>query len=475
MPGYTEHRYYSMFFVGFLTVGLFLFLPLLVAVVYSAYTRELAVTVKENTEVRQRVFSAAFDVLDVQKKGWLDTQQFFALLQTLDEGGGFDLHDEERRTLVFAILDSHGTGRIDREEFGDLAKVLSLRFEKVRKPWLHRKAPRLWMSCKLHRVKEFILHPHFEIGIDILLVISVIALVAETWPFLVGHEEERPNVFTWDEASDIGFTLLFAVEMLLKIFLIGWQQYWEKMHNRFDALATTGGLGAIIYVVWPNETHTYFLVKLAVLFRFFRLLRLLSDVPALQTIFASMRAILPGNRRVLPLIFCKLMWFTALGCDLFGGAITTDPKSEYSVKLKGTAFADSKYYPMNFNDAPSGLMTLFACLTMGCWDTYVNGFNAVCGGSAIIFFIIWWIVGVLLGLNLLTSVVVDAFVDLWVRQQEGQASATDAPGAAVIDANVVTGTPTNLKGQWTVTDSTGSQSLAAMLAAREGSELASSS
>merc|ERR1719491_2372913 len=126
--------------------------------------------------------------------------------------------------------------------------------------------------------------------------------------------------------------------------MIGWRRYWWSYQNRFDALTTIGAVGAVMYVVFPNGYDDYYLVKIAIMFRFCRLLRLLSGVPSFRTIFEALQAILPGGRRVLPVMFVAMLVFDVLGCDIFGGLITTDPKNASSSKLAGTAFAEGNYY-----------------------------------------------------------------------------------------------------------------------------------
>merc|ERR1719356_1100182 len=94
------------------------------------------------------------------------------------------------------------------------------------------------------------------------------------------------------------------------------------------------------------------------------------------------------------------------------------------------------------------MMTLFACLVMNNWNMYVEGFATASGPGAYAFFVTWWVVGVLLGLNLVTSVVLDAFVDQWGALHSAEGS-QDAQGDRVaFDAGVITGTRTGVSGQW---------------------------
>eukprot|EP00927_Polykrikos_kofoidii_P018647 TRINITY_DN18668_c0_g1_i1.p1 TRINITY_DN18668_c0_g1~~TRINITY_DN18668_c0_g1_i1.p1 ORF type:complete len:753 (+),score=67.13 TRINITY_DN18668_c0_g1_i1:148-2406(+) len=451
IPGYTRSRLYAIYFILYLVIALFLLLQLVIAVVYNGYTRQFEAVCKDHVVIRQGLFDAAFGLLDVDCRGWLGRHQLDVFFGALNRCGGFRIGDEARRSLTFAVLDSNGTGRIDRHEFRSLSRVLYLRFEPLHQPWLHAHFPNLWERCSLDRVREGIVSRHFSLAVDFVLLCSVALTVAETWPSLVGEQSQRATVFSWSNALDILFTMIFLNEMLLKITLLGWAPYWSSAENRFDALATVSAVGAVIYVILPNGFDDFFLVKIPVICRFFRLLRLLTDVPAFRTIFAALAAVKPGARRIFPLLLCTALFFNALGCDLFGGLITTDPRSPSMLKLRGTTYATAGYYSLNFNDASGGLVTLFGGLVMNNWDTYVDGFAAVAGVTARIYFFAWYIFGVLVGLNLVTSVVLDAFVERWgslhSRDQQGTRSRQ-----SVINAEMVTGTPTGLSGPWAVTN-----------------------
>merc|ERR1711879_477220 len=100
-----------------------------------------------------------------------------------------------------------------------------------------------------------------------------------------------------------------------------------------------------------------------------------------------------------------------LGSDLFGGLVQSNSQSANAKKLANTSFAQGGYYALNFNDRASGITTLIACLVINNWDVYVEAYSVVAGRWAWLFFWAWWVCGVLAGLNLVTSVVIDAFVD----------------------------------------------------------------
>mmetsp|Transcript_109729 Transcript_109729/g.306822 ORF Transcript_109729/g.306822 Transcript_109729/m.306822 type:complete len:177 (+) Transcript_109729:1-531(+) len=155
-----------------------------------------------------------------------------------------------------------------------------------------------------------------------------------------------------------------------------------------------------------------------------------------------------------------MLAFAILGGDVFGGCITNDPGSPAAGLLSGTDFGKNGYYPLNFNDVPGGMVTLFVCLVMNNWNLYVEGFAAAAGPGAYVFFVVNWVVGVLLGLNLVTSVILDAFVDRWGAMHSAREPAEEPAGPErdrsrrrtseqlAFDASVVTSTRTCQSGPW---------------------------
>ncbi|CAK0910183.1 unnamed protein product, partial [Prorocentrum cordatum] len=452
MKGYTTNRAYGIFFTAYLVLGLFLLLQMVIAVVYNSYIRQREADLKLQAARRQHLLAEAFGALDSSGRGWLESGDLDALLAALGEESGVHLRDEARRALVFAVLDADGSGRVEPGEFGGLVRVLGLRFEPERRPWLEASMPELWSRCGCDRLGEILGGRRLELAIDGILVASVCVTFVQTWPLLIGSEDQRLNEFTLDNVVDLAVTTVFLMELVLKIAILGWHTYWVSWKNRFDAVVTVAAVGALGYVVIPNGYNDYMLVRSVVLLRLFRLLRLLADVPAFATVLAAMAAVGPGARRVLPLLLCVMMAFAVLGCDIFGGCITNDPGISQASPLSGTSFGQNGYYALNFNDRPGGIVTLFACLVMNNWNVYVEGFAAASGPGAYAFFTVWWVVGNLLGLNLVTSVVLDAFVDRWGAMHSGEVPALElaGPHGVAFDAGVVSGTRTGLSGRWTV-------------------------
>ncbi|KAH8053617.1 hypothetical protein JL722_9462 [Aureococcus anophagefferens] len=110
--------------------------------------------------------------------------------------------------------------------------------------------------------------------------------------------------------------------------------------------------------------------------------------------------------------------FSALGQMVFGGKITTDPRNPHSDKIARRAplYASAAdgvgYYDNNFNDMFSGVVLLFELLMVNNWHVLVSAFVAVSSRYARLFFVAWWAVSVLIGLNVVVVIILDTFINV---------------------------------------------------------------
>merc|ERR1719428_956118 len=88
---------------------------------------------------------------------------------------------------------------------------------------------------------------------------------------------------------------------------------------------------------------------------------------------------------------------------LFGGLIyTTNPA------LIGSSFGSSGYWPLNFNDFCSGLVTLFVLMIVNNWYVLCSGYMLATGTSfASAYFVLFFLICNLIVLNILIALVLD--------------------------------------------------------------------
>jgi hypothetical protein len=263
--------------------------------------------------------------------------------------------------------------------------------------------------------------------------------IAANYPLLMGLKP-RPRVLALD-LLNIPFAVLLLLEACLKILLLGWDRYSGSWTHRFDAFTAITLALALTFDVLPPVNPG--LVQLSLMLCACRVLRLGAPGELFLRMGATMSAVTPKVLRVLPSLACVVLFAVVLGVDLFGGLVTSDPRSAHYAGLSDTAYAQNAYWPLNFNDAGSGLLVLISCLVVNNSDKYVAAYMAVSGNWASIYFLIWFLVGVCAMLNLVMYVAIEVLVAQGMVQDSGFKQLKH-----VFEADVVTGTPTGVKGPW---------------------------
>jgi hypothetical protein len=91
--------------------------------------------------------------------------------------------------------------------------------------------------------------------------------------------------------------------------------------------------------------------------------------------------------------------------------VNKDPSRPQYELLQDTAYGSSDYYSLNFNSIPSAIITLICLLRVSGWDTFAMAMVKVKDdSSARLFFILWYLIGVLLLMNIVATLFISGFV-----------------------------------------------------------------
>ncbi|KAK0151458.1 Voltage-dependent L-type calcium channel subunit alpha-1D [Merluccius polli] len=193
---------------------------------------------------------------------------------------------------------------------------------------------------------------------------------------------------------------MFTLEMLVKMYSLGLQAYFVSLFNRFDCFVVCGGIVETI------------LVELAVMsplgisvFRCVRLLRIFKVTrhwASLSNLVASLLNSMKSIASLLLLLFLFIIIFSLLGMQLFGGKFNFDE----TVTKRST-----------FDNFPQALLTVFQILTGEDWNLVMYDGIMAYGGPAssgmvvCIYFIILFICGNYILLNVFLAIAVDNLAD----------------------------------------------------------------
>ncbi|XP_036960970.1 voltage-dependent L-type calcium channel subunit alpha-1D isoform X2 [Acanthopagrus latus] len=229
----------------------------------------------------------------------------------------------------------------------------------------------------------------------------VIILVFLNTLTIASEHYNQPDWLTEvQDAANKVLLAMFTLEMLVKMYSLGLQAYFVSLFNRFDCFVVCGGIIETI------------LVELAIMsplgisvFRCVRLLRIFKVTrhwASLSNLVASLLNSMKSIASLLLLLFLFIIIFSLLGMQLFGGKFNFDE----TVTKRST-----------FDNFPQALLTVFQILTGEDWNTVMYDGIMAYGGPAssgmvvCIYFIILFICGNYILLNVFLAIAVDNLAD----------------------------------------------------------------
>ena len=105
---------------------------------------------------------------------------------------------------------------------------------------------------------------------------------------------------------------------------------------------------------------------------------------------------------LIVLLSLVLYSFAGVGQQIFGGLIVKSSSASSSA-ISQSYYGINGYWPLNFNDMPSGIVSMFVLLHVNNMHVTTSGFVAATSQWAELFFALFYTIGVLLLLNILTA------------------------------------------------------------------------
>ncbi|KAF5481288.1 hypothetical protein F2P56_001953 [Juglans regia] len=367
IPAYKASRWHCLFFVLYVLLGVYFVTNLILAVVYDSFKSQLVKQVSEMDSTRRRVLKKAFNLIDKHNCGFIDKEQCVQLFQELNKYRTLPNISGEEFELIFDELDDSQDFKINLDEFADLCNAIALKFRKEDSPSCFEKCP-FYHSPFSEKLKGYVRRPIFGYIVSFILVLNLLAVIVETTLDIENNSAQK----VWQEVEFvfvIGETLIFV---------------------------TPEGLAFLSNGEW---------IRYLLLARMLRLIRLLMHVQRYRAFIATFIALIPSLMPYLGTIFCVLCIYCSLGVQIFGGIV-----NDGNASLEETDLADYDYLLFNFNDYPNGMVTLFNLLVAGNWQMWMESYEELTGTSwTLAYFFSFYLVTVLLLLNLIIAFVLEAF------------------------------------------------------------------
>eukprot|EP00049_Salpingoeca_infusionum_P016336 m.332650 g.332650 ORF g.332650 m.332650 type:complete len:1757 (-) comp16061_c1_seq5:1063-6333(-) len=228
------------------------------------------------------------------------------------------------------------------------------------------------------RVVHSSLFRHFVSG---MIFLNMVFLAAQ-------HEGQSENVTRTVEAANIVFTVIFAVELALKLFALRFVGYFSDPFNAFDMLIV------LLSIVDLLISFSGFSIVRS--FRILRLFSLLRTFPSLRSQLNVMIKTLDNVMTFLLFLFLFVFIAAIAAMHFFGNRI--DPASLPDHLQHAT-----------FNRFGVAAVTVFQILTTEEWDVVAGAVMQSVGTGAAVYFIVVITFGTYILLNLFIAIMVEGF------------------------------------------------------------------
>ncbi|EQC25885.1 hypothetical protein, variant [Saprolegnia diclina VS20] len=453
MPAYSTQRSSVLFFVFFLCFGLFFLLNVVLAVTYTAFTRQLAAFKRKRRRVQVSKLQVAFQLLchvDGQRAptNYSSTELWahrhddwtppigaaipkatcLRLFETLNHYKNIPYLKHDKMKTLFATLDIAQDDQLSWPEFARLCSVFhtALATRTLPPPELQRYCPRLYYSAPFQKLARLVCDARLDTFVDTLLVINAVVIVLESFPVLNGDATvpiETEFCF-WERVEGV-FSLVYVVEMIVKVLVYGRATYWASLKHRFDAILTIAMATVDIYALSSAYAASRALVQILLVARCLRLCRLILNVQRFRVVCLTWLRLLPLCKHLMLFLASVMYLFAAFGMHLFGGRISVQV---LEAQCPTSPFTTSGYGANNFNDMASGVVLLFELLVVNNWSALADGFVCVTSQYARWYFVAYYVASVMVLLNLVVATTLDAFAGEYDAEHKANASPPEASG-----------------------------------------------
>ncbi|NWW89755.1 CAC1I protein, partial [Rhynochetos jubatus] len=305
-------------------------------------------------------------------------------------------HEASQRLSVLNSADSDQEDGGASEEEGEgsrgdqAASELEKEEEEVEEGRRLKLCSDMWREVRI-KLRGIVDSKYFNRGIMIAILVNTISMGIE-------HHEQPEELTNILEISNVVFTSMFALEMILKLAAFGLFDYLRNPYNIFDSII-------VIISIWEIIGQSDGGLSVLRTFRLLRVLKLVRFMPALRRQLVVLMKTMDNVATFCMLLMLFIFIFSILGMHIFG--------CKFSLRTDtGDTVPDRK----NFDSLLWAIVTVFQILTQEDWNVVLYNGMASTSPWASLYFVALMTFGNYVLFNLLVAILVEGF------QAEGDAN-----------------------------------------------------
>ncbi|XP_071321698.1 voltage-dependent T-type calcium channel subunit alpha-1I isoform X2 [Trachinotus anak] len=249
---------------------------------------------------------------------------------------------------------------------------------------------------------------YFDRVIMLAVFLSILTIAME-------HHGQPKEVAEMLMISNIIFTLIFVVELVLKLLVLTWA-YFKDQNNNFDFVI-------VVVSLWEIIAKADGRLSVLRAFRLLRFVRLLHFLPYLKRQLLVLKTTMKEGALLCWLLLLVTIIFSVIGMCLFGGKFTFVTQNGGTIKSR-----------MNFDSLLWSMVTVFQILTEEDWNLVLYDAVAATSPWAFFYFFAIIVVGKHVLLNVLVGIVVKSFQAMHSSDSD-QDSSSSSPSSQTSESD----------------------------------------
>ena len=415
-PIYQYNRYAFIYFFLFLSIGLYLILNLFTAAIFTEFRGFLEQSM-QSSFVRRRVgFRAAFAVL-VRNSGGRREGASKDLVRQLLQRAKLPTY-KKPEMMTFLETASSSSVYISWEEFRNMLDLVSREDRKKITDNIEYYSQYRLVTW-LQKLVRYPLFHYFTLAMSLLHVaILTIEMEADIQNVTSRNNSVLAHI-------NFFFFIYYTCEQILVMVGLGLRKFFTSPSNLFDLVITIAifitevviliGFG-FPFVLYPdNETADYsLLIRIMNVLIVLRLLRVIPMFNSVYLVIGTMFEILK-NLRAFAGIFVVIYYiFALLGMELFQNVTSLDTVNDTNSDVNRCgSYENLDYFAYNFHDFAASLVLLWNVMVVNNWYVFLDAFSRATTKWSQLYFVAWWLVSVIVTINLFVSLVLEVFLTRW--------------------------------------------------------------
>eukprot|EP00928_Gymnodinium_smaydae_P014758 TRINITY_DN15428_c0_g1_i4.p1 TRINITY_DN15428_c0_g1~~TRINITY_DN15428_c0_g1_i4.p1 ORF type:complete len:355 (-),score=105.92 TRINITY_DN15428_c0_g1_i4:73-1137(-) len=282
-----------------------------------------------------------------------------------------------------------------------------------------------WRSGAFQKLHHIVWYPQQQPAFDefmnwVLTTNLVLILVQSAYDL---NKWSKPS---WMHVLSVCFTLAYVVEVVVKLLVKSFAEYWSFGANRFDFLTTWLLLGTTLIKYVPSAAVHGNLAHYANILRLLRLVRVVKQLkryPRVQFMVMVIGRMVQASGDILVLLGTMMFFFVTFSVNFFGGLFYKG-----NPQLEGLDYEKKYWFVFNYNDSIMAFTTWYTNLLQEYMPEMAEALQKVVPGGwgdyAWYIYPVFYVIGVSILFEVLVAFTVETFLAL-KEQYDGEEEEED--------------------------------------------------